>query len=164
MTVRLLLVIIVLVIFDLFAVPYVFRAQESSFTGHPYVVDGDSLRMGQVNIRLAGIDAPELEQTCLDATYNSYRCGLLATSALEEFIGGREVTCFGGGTDIYGRTLATCSVSGHDLGDYMVRSGNAIAYERYSQAYLGAQEEAQTAKRGLWAGSFLAPEQWRHPQ
>jgi endonuclease YncB( thermonuclease family) len=87
---------------------------------------------------------------------------LLATSVLEEEIGNQVVTCFPVDTDKYGRTIATCSVNGRDLGDDMVRRGQAVAYLRYSRKYEDAELEARLAKRGIFAGTFMEPEAWRH--
>ncbi len=136
------------------------RAQAPVLTGYATVVDGDSLEMGDVKIRLFGVDAPELSQTCKDAKGESYRCGSLAASLLEEEIGGRAVMCFPQDSDHYGRVIATCEVNGHDLGDVMVRRGMAVA--EHSARYMDAEVEARRAKRGIWAGSFQMPEDWRN--
>jgi endonuclease YncB( thermonuclease family) len=138
------------------------HGQAETLSGSAYVIDGDTLKIGEVHIRLMGIDAPETEQTCRDAQGASYRCGLLAASVLEEEIAGQPVTCFPMATDIHGRTVATCSVNGHDLGDAMVRRGFAIAYLRYSSKYEDAEIEARRDKRGIWQGDFVEPEVWRH--
>jgi endonuclease YncB( thermonuclease family) len=137
-------------------------AQTDTLSGLADVIDGDTIRIDEVHVRLAGIDAPEIEQTCLDGQKNPYHCGLLALDVLEEEIGGKAVTCFPIDTDHYGRTVATCEVAGRDLGDAMVRRGFAIAYLRYSDKYEGAEIEARKARRGIWAGSFEEPEVWRH--
>ena len=135
----------------------------AALSGHAEIIDGDTIKLGEVSVRLYGIDAPESDQSCTDAQGATYRCGLLATSVLEEEIGGRAVTCFPVDTDRYGRTVATCEVNGRDLGDAMVRRGYAVDYTRYSGGkYAPAQLEARRAKRGIWAGEFLEPEQWRH--
>ena len=133
------------------------HAQAPVLTGNVLVIDGDSLEMGAVRIRLAAIDAPDLEQTCKDAKGETYRCGSLAASVLEEEIGGRAVTCFPQDTDQYGRVIAACEVNGRDLGDVMVRRGMALA--EHSARYIEAEVEARRAKRGLWAG---VPEDWPH--
>ena len=139
------------------------QTQAASLSGAAYVIDGDTIKLGEVHVRLFGIDAPETDQPCTDAQGSTYRCGLLATSVLEEEIGGRPVTCFPLDTDRYGRTVATCEVSGRDLGDAMVRRGYAVDFTRYSGGrYATAQLEARAARRGIWQGQFLEPEQWRH--
>ena len=66
------------------------------------------------------------------------------------------------GTDRYGRTLAVCSVAGDDLNAWMVREGWALAFVRYSTAYVKEEEKAHSAERGLWRGAFIAPWDWRH--
>jgi endonuclease YncB( thermonuclease family) len=142
----------------------VMRAQApDAITGVPYVVDGDSLRIGDTRIRLAYIDAPESAQRCVDASNNAYACGLLATSALEELIAGRSVSCVVVTMDRYYRQVAVCSVAGTDIGDYMVRSGMAVDYTRYDKegVYAPAQHEAIAARRGIWQGHFEQPEIWR---
>jgi endonuclease YncB( thermonuclease family) len=138
------------------------QAPSPSLTGQALVVDGDSIELGDVRVRIFGIDAPELSQPCKDAKGETYRCGSLAASVLEEEIGGRAVTCFPNDTDHYGRVVATCQVAGRDLGDVMVRRGLAVAYERYSSRYIEAEAEARRARRGIWAGNFDLPEDWRH--
>jgi endonuclease YncB( thermonuclease family) len=71
-------------------------------------------------------------------------------------------------TDRYGRNIAVCQAGGRDLGEEMVRSGFATVIDRRGQAnpYRGAQEEARAGKRGLWAGTFDRPGDWRraHPR
>jgi len=138
------------------------HAQTATLSGQALVIDGDTIVIGEVHVRLFGIDAPETDQTCIDESGDDYRCGLLATALLEEEIAGRPVTCFPTGVDHYGRTIATCEVAGRDLGDWMVRRGFAIAYLRYSTKYADAEIEARRAKRGIWAGNFENPEDWRH--
>jgi len=137
-------------------------AQSPTLSGHAEVIDGDTIEIGDVRIRLHGIDAPESEQTCKDANGETYRCGLLATAVLEEEIGGRAVTCFPSDVDHYGRAIAVCQVNGRDLGDAMVRRGFAVAYLRYSAKYMEAEVEARRAKRGIWQGNFVEPEIFRH--
>jgi endonuclease YncB( thermonuclease family) len=138
------------------------QSATATFVGRAHVIDGDTITIGDVHIRLQGIDAPESDQTCTDKDGASYRCGLLATAVLEEEIAGRAVTCFAIDTDRYGRTIASCEVNGRDLGDAMVRRGFAVAYRRYSTKYEAAEVEAKEARRGIWAGGFEMPEQWRH--
>jgi endonuclease YncB( thermonuclease family) len=76
--------------------------------------DGDSLRIGDARVRLHGIDAPELDQTCTRAGA-SWGCGSQAASQLSKLVTGREVICFGQGKDQYARILARCRVMGRDI-------------------------------------------------
>ena len=80
-----------------------------------YVVDGDTLRMGETALRLKGMDAPEMRQSCTrDGA--SYPCGKAARDALINLVGRRQPQCWITGRDRYGRSLARCSVDGRDIG------------------------------------------------
>jgi len=126
-------------------------------------VDGDTLRAGSQRIRLSGIDAPELAQTCRDARGQAWSCGAAARSRLAALVAQGGVTCTKRGEDRYGRMLATCSAAGiADIGEAMVRDGHALNYGRYTSGYAGAEREARVARRGLWQGEFDNPEDWRH--
>lgn len=127
-------------------------------TGQASVIDGDTLEIHGVRIRLWGIDAPESSQLCRGEDSLPYRCGAKAANELDAFIAGRPVSCEPVSRDVYGRTVATCSVNGVDLGDWLVRGGLAFDWPRYSKGkYDSAQLEADHAGRGVWAGSYVAP-------
>lgn len=130
-------------------------------TGTPQVVDGDTLKFGKRTVRLSGIDAPEKNQICRDQGGLSYNCGEAATRHLADLIGGGTVTCHGEATDRYRRVVATCRAGAVDLGAAMVRQGYAVAYTKYSDAYLVVEIEARIADRGLWRGEFVRPEEHR---
>ncbi len=127
-----------------------------------HVIDGDTIVWKGRRIRLHGLDAPEMDQTCRDASGEIYMCGWRARRHLKEIIGGRPVYCDRLATDRYGRDIAVCLVEGTDIGERMVRDGWAVAYSRYSMAYEKAEREARRHGRGLWSGSFTLPETWRH--
>src|SRR5215510_14786228 len=122
--------------------------------------DGDSLRLGGQRIRLFGIDAPELHQTCQNDKGKPYACGVLAKHQLERAIKGPGVKCQTVATDRYGRSVADCTVNGKDLSDIMVRSRRALDTTR-DGVYLAAEAEARRARRGMWAGTFEEPADWR---
>ncbi len=125
--------------------------------GRATVTDGETIRMGDVRIRLWGIDAPERDQTCGDLP-----AGRMATGALAHVIGDRPVSCESVDTDRYGRTVATCAVDGEDLGSMMVRAGWARDYARYSGGHYRQDEDAaRTRQRGMWAADCIAPWEWR---
>jgi endonuclease YncB( thermonuclease family) len=128
----------------------------------PRVVDGDTLVVGTERIRLEAIDAPETDQVCLDASGSEWTCGVAARVKLNEHIAGRNVSCIASGTDRYQRTLATCYAAGEDLNAWMVREGLALAYVGYSRVYVVDETGAHDARRGMWAGAFIAPWDWRH--
>jgi endonuclease YncB( thermonuclease family) len=127
--------------------------------GRIHVVDGDSLRMGGTDIRLKGIDAPELRQTCRRSG-RPYPCGQESRQALLRLVGDGPVRCRVTGRDRYGRSLARCTMGEADLGAVLVQEGHALAYGGY------VREEASARKRsaGLWSGEFERPDAWRRRQ
>lgn len=130
----------------------------------PRVVDGDTLIVAGVRVRLAGIDAPEADQYCRRAG-QLYWCGAEATQALQQKIGRGLVDCTPSGRDIHGRTLGVCrAADGTDLNSWLVQMGHALAYRQYSQRYLPEEFIARSLGRGLWAGEFVAPWAWRRGQ
>ena len=136
------------------------HAQRATIAGAATVIDGDTLDVAGVRVRLWGIDAPESRQVCSVAG-TDYPCGGRATAHLRGLVGGRPVACEPRDTDRYGRTVAVCRVAGRDLGAAMVRDGWAVAFVRYAKDYVAQEQEARSARRGLWEGTFLAPEIWR---
>jgi len=65
------------------------------------------------------------------------------------------------------RSVAVCTVEGRDLSEAMVRGGHAVELRQHSRGrYSAAEREARDGKRGLWAGTFERPGQWRqsHPR
>ncbi len=136
---------------------------ERGFAGIARVVDGDSLEIGNRRVRLFGVDAPELDQYCLDPQGQEYACGERARTALRRLVGEHPVQCLREGRDRFGRVLARCtSASGEELNTALVRTGWAVAYAGADgNAYRRIEREAQRARAGLWTGSFTRPEQWR---
>lgn len=133
-------------------------ALADSLTGQASIIDGDTLEIHGTRIRLWGIDAPESSQLCRGDDSLPYRCGASAANELDGFIAGRAVSCALVSRDFYGRTVATCSVSGSDLAEWLVRAGLAFDWPRYSKGKSDtAQREADQAGRGVWAGSYVVP-------
>jgi len=131
--------------------------------GRASVVDGDTIEIQGQRIRLNGIDAPESRQLCLDVTGKKYRCGQKAALALADYIAQHQpVSCIEVDRDRYKRVVAVCTAGGTDLADWMVRQGHALDWPRYSDgAYVSAQREARSARRGMWTGTFALPWEWR---
>ncbi|MGY4282007.1 endonuclease YncB(thermonuclease family) [Bradyrhizobium sp. LM2.7] len=133
-------------------------ALAGDFVGQASVIDGDTLEMHGVRIRLWGIDAPESSQLCRGEDSLQYRCGAQAANGLDAFIGRRPVNCVRVSLDLYGRTVATCSVGGADLGEWLVYNGLALDWPQYSKGrYHETQREAERTGRGLWKGSYVEP-------
>ncbi len=132
------------------------RIGSQTLSGQVIVQDGDTLTVAGERIRLEGIDAPEFQQSCT-RDGQDYACGREALRALRRLVAGAEVVCEGYERDRYDRLLARCKVNGKDIGEALVAAGWALAYG----AYDGAEAEARRARRGIWAGGFEAPHDWR---
>ncbi len=57
----------------------------ADIVGRASVIDGDTIEIHGLRIRLHGVDAPEKGQPCFDAANQPYRCGQKAAMALDEF-------------------------------------------------------------------------------
>jgi endonuclease YncB( thermonuclease family) len=125
-----------------------------------HVTDGDTLWVQSgagrkpVKIRIDGIDAPEICQAG----------GQAARAALASRLAGRTVAVSARRHDGYGRTVAAIDVNGDVVAAWMVRQGHAWSY-RYGLdggPYLALQQQAQAARRGLFADpAALAPRVFR---
>jgi endonuclease YncB( thermonuclease family) len=135
-------------------------AAQERIEGRAKVVDGDSLEIGTTHIRLFGVDAPEGRQSCTRGG-REWACGAAAAAELRRLVGARAVACLGKDHDDYGRTVAVCTSGGTDLGAAMVRAGLALAYRHYSTDYVADEAAAHAARRGVWAGDFTPPRDWR---
>jgi endonuclease YncB( thermonuclease family) len=131
-------------------------------SGLARVIDGETIAIGSQHIRLKGIDAPETDQVCLNAKGERWTCGIAARDRLSTHVAGRNTSCVAHGEDRYGRTLAICSTADENLNAWMVREGLALAYVKYSREYVGDEAAARELRKGMWAGAFIAPWDWRH--
>ena len=124
------------------------------------VVDGDTIHLNGEKIRFTGIDTPELKQTCIkEGVINS--CGVTAKEILIEKIADNKVECISEGKDRYKRTLAECFVNDESLSSYLVRSGYAFAYRRYSKKFIPDEDYAKDNKIGMWSMKFQYPWDYR---
>lgn len=139
-----------------------FKSPDAPIAGSTFVADGDTLTINTTRIRLIDIDAPELDQMCRDAQGHDWPCGRQASAQLRSRVRGHDLTCQPRSTDKYGRTLAVCSLpDGTDINAWMIKQGWAVT-SGFANVYGAQQDEAKSAKRGLWAGSFTPPREWRH--
>jgi endonuclease YncB( thermonuclease family) len=137
---------------------------QTALIGKAWVIDGDTIEISGTRIRLEGIDAPESDQTCMDSKGKTWPCGRAATSELRAHIRGQELTCHRRAFDKYKRALAVCSLlDGSDINAWMVQQGWALAYG-FAKTYESEETEAESAKRGIWVGTFVSPSQWRQRQ
>jgi endonuclease YncB( thermonuclease family) len=140
------------------------QGEDFRITGIAAVIDGDTIEIRGIRIRLFGIDAPEGAQDCGRADGTRWDCAQRATSALENYLRNRPVVCVRRDVDRYGRLVGQCTVSGVDVNAWLVRNGWAVAYTRYSRDYVRQEAEARAARRGIWSGDFVMPWEWRRGQ
>jgi endonuclease YncB( thermonuclease family) len=124
--------------------------------GAAEVVDGDTLRIDDVNVRLHGIDAPELSQTCGDKP-----CGRMSRDWLAARVERRMLECLGNARDQHDRFVALCRVDGQNLNRETVAAGWAVAYTKYTDVYVTDEEAAREARQGLWSMAFERPSEHR---
>lgn len=129
-------------------------------TGQASVIDGDTIEIHGQRIRLHGIDEPESRQLC-EQDGQKYRCGQKASLALADKIERTVVRCDKRGTDHYKRIIGICFSGEEDLNRWMVRTGWAVAYRRYSKDYVRDEDLAHQDRIGIWAGAFEMPSDWR---
>lgn len=137
-------------------------AGAQDLAGQASVIDGDTLDIHGTRIRLWGIDAPEHDQLCRGDDSLPYRCGAVVANKLDAFIAHRPVSCAPKDIDRYGRTVASCRADVTDLGEWLVGEGLALDWPRYSKGRYGAiQRQAESAGRGMWAGTYVEPWEYR---
>jgi len=124
------------------------------------VVDGDTIHLNGEKIRFTGIDTPELKQTCIKNGIID-PCGVTAKEILIKKIGDNNVECINEGKDQYKRTLAECFINDESLSSYLVRSGYAFAYRRYSKKFIPDEDYAKTNQIGMWSMEFDYPWDYR---
>ena len=132
----------------------------TSFADSLRVVDGDTIVLNGEKIRFSGIDTPELKQTCMNGDEKVF-CGKSAKMLLIKKIGNETPECISEGRDAYKRTLAECFVNGESLSAFLVRSGYAFAYRKYSDKFIKDEEFAKKNKLGMWAMTFQYPWDFR---
>ena len=132
-----------------------------NINGKSKVIDGDTIKIGKLSIRLHGIDAPESKQTCIDSKNKIYPCGYQSTMFLKSLIKKNYVLCEGKDKDRYGRVIAICYSNEINLNSTMVSEGWAIAYRYYSKDYVNEEKTAKINRLGIWQGEFTEPYIWR---
>ncbi|TCU12831.1 thermonuclease family protein [Rhizobium sullae] len=127
-------------------------APDTVHAGQFHTADGDSLTLGAERMRLRGIDAPELNQSC-ERGGTRWACGWEARATLQRLVAGSDTRCGGSERDQYDRLLVVCRSGGIDLNAEMVARGMAVSYGNYERE----EERARVEKAGLWAGTFERP-------
>jgi endonuclease YncB( thermonuclease family) len=137
-----------------------------SLAANVIVRDGDTIQLGDVTYRLDGIDAPELDQICINDQADPWSCGIDARDQLTKLIAGRDVHCDDLGPDklFRKRHVGVCTVQGDSasLNLEIAQMGLAISLEPSLKVHAKDDAaKAQADKRALWKGCFVAPQEFR---
>ena len=125
-------------------------ANAADVTGIAKVREGDQVQIGSSKIRLGGIDAPSVDQLCLNNTGERWTCGIAARDELIRHADGKSWTCHvRPAIDRRGRQVARCEVEGEDIQQWMVKNGWALSYTRTSHDYDADEKAAREAKAGM---------------
>ena len=144
----------------IYLVSSLFLLVNNLFASHVNVVDGDTIKLGDVKIRFSGIDAPEINQTCV-ASEGKVACGKISKDILITKVTNNKISCTDEGKDFYGRVLGECFVNGESLSRYLVREGFAFAYRKYSDKFILDEEYAKSNRLGMWSMKFQYPWDYR---
>ena len=138
----------------------IFFLTNNLYASHVTVVDGDTIKLGDVKIRFSGIDAPEINQICV-ASEGKVACGKISRDILITKVTNNKISCTDEGKDFYGRVLGECFVNGESLSRYLVREGFAFAYRKYSDKFILDEEYAKSNRLGMWSMKFQYPWDYR---
>lgn len=130
-------------------------------SGSAQVIHAHILYIGGRYVRLFGVDAPDTDQVCSNATGSSYNCGEEAASWVRNWIDQNPIDCYILKVEPNGQDLATCVWGEYDIGAALVGAGWGVANTRETSIYQPYEVKAQSESSGLWQGSFYAPEDWR---
>lgn len=141
------------------------------------VISGNSFLMDDgVEIRLFGIDAPEIGQICITESEEPDKdveipCGENSKKKLESLIQDAEINCIISGRDAIDRMIGDCEVETRNIktnrvehiniNKEMVATGNAIAYTQMGDKYVEDENKAKQAGLGIWATTFESPSEYR---
>jgi endonuclease YncB( thermonuclease family) len=138
------------------------------------VYDGDTIRLDDVSLRLAGIDAPERTQSCIAYDRLTKPCGMEAAHNLQRIIQEAMVICQppanlkmddGAPIESFGRPIMQCfarsKAGAIDLGKQMVEDGYAAPFPDETSPYKDAFATAQAERKGILDTCTLAPWAWR---
>ena len=133
-----------------------------TFAATPTVRDGGTIDLSGATWRLAGVDAPTFDQTCIDDHADNWTCGVEARDQLVRLINSRDVQCEDLGPDgTYKKWhLGICTAAGEttSLNQFLVQRGFAMNVGAAGASRFGPDEtEARDNRRGLWKGCFVAP-------
>lgn len=140
-------------------------ATAEDVSGRARVMDSNTIEIGGRRIRLLGVDAPDLTQTCPTKKGEDYACGRISAQTLVALVKDGPLACAGDKTDAAGRLLARCAIRGFDVGEQYIMTGRAFADPETGADYRRAEAAAEKLREGMWRGQFQKPWEWRaaHP-
>lgn len=130
-----------------------------ALAGVARVVDTELLKIGDTQVRLAGIAAPDTTQTCGERN-RKWRCGDEARRALSTIAAGKHLSCRLRGADASGSRLAHCFDGKTDIGATLVAAGHVWADKDDTMGYRARETVARAAKAGVWKSESVTP--WSH--
>lgn len=129
--------------------------------GRAIAKTGDTLRVDGTTVKLAGIEAPDRDQSCQRVGARAWPCGRAAAEALAKLVRGKDISCDLGKLDGAGNQLATCRLGDADIADQLVRNGHVFADTGLFATYASAESAARNAKSGVWSGEIERPSAYR---
>jgi endonuclease YncB( thermonuclease family) len=136
-------------------------AVADEISGTARVIDSNTIEIDGRRVRLIGVDAPDLDQTCPTRKGETYSCGRVAAQTLVRIVKDGSLDCRGERTDAAGRLLARCAIRGFDVGEQYVLTGRAFADPETGGDYRRAEATAEKLREGMWRGEFQKPWDWR---
>ena len=128
-------------------------ARPPVIAGRASVIDGATLEVRGERIRLAGIAQAADDHVCARTDDERWRCGPRAVNALDVLLQEAVVVCTAMARYSGEVTVATCTAGSLDLALWLIRNGLARAASGAAARYRDAEDEARSARRGLWAGT-----------
>ena len=141
-------------------------------SGRATAKDGDSIwfesSRSRFEVRLHGIDAPELDQECKDKEGAPWTCGADAKKALASLVNGRQLRCEVTDQDNRsGRLVVRCFDGSVNISAEMLQLGLAWAFDKYLkvhddyQALKNIEADAKAHGVGIWKGEAEPPWKFR---
>lgn len=135
-----------------------------TITGRAFIIDGDTLKINDVKVRLVGVDAPEISQKCKIHGHIE-NCGEIVKLRLVQATSNEIITCYNHGKDFYGRVLAECYINDININKWLLREGLAVYYySKDFKSYKILESLAKQEKLGLWDSEFQNPKEYRKQQ
>jgi endonuclease YncB( thermonuclease family) len=125
----------------------------TAFPAEVRVLDGETMRVGDRLLRLAGVAAPARGQLCRDGAGRIFDCGAASAEALARLVADRPLDCRVTGRDRMGRDLATCRAAAEEVNAALVAAGWASPGTGATPAMTMLADAARQSGRGLWAAA-----------